>query len=256
MIYYSKNLLNKFPKSKRFDLCNDIKNLLYEKSKKYSFWWKAYTPQEKFKYLRETDVNLVVLKSMVTIAYKYQYISQKKLHGMEWQNQWNRKISKKLDKNMPKSINNIFYEKLKFYKMLAAYERASKNKHKYREVILYEYSKKKKNFYILKCDISKFFYSINKQILFNLIKRYVKDKAFLKLTKVLIYSDNNKVEIPIGNYTSQYFANIYLNKLEHYIKEELKLNKKTNYFKAKQGVNFCGYKIFATHILQKKENKK
>ena len=33
-----------------------------------------------------------------------------------------------------------------------------------------------------------------------------------------------------------------------------KLNKKTNYFKQNQGINFCGYKIFSSHILVKKEN--
>lgn len=87
LIYYSKNLLNKFPKSERFDLCNDIKNLLYEDLKNIVFAWKAYASQEKLKYLREIDVNLVVLKSMVTISYKYQYISQKNYMV------WNDKIS-------------------------------------------------------------------------------------------------------------------------------------------------------------------
>ena len=41
--------------------------------------------------------------------------------------------------------------------------------------------------YILKCDISKFFYSINKEILFKIIERKVKDIQFLQLTKMLIY---------------------------------------------------------------------
>lgn len=43
------------------------------------------------------------------------------------------------------------------------------------------------------------------------------------IAKMLIYHDNNPVGIPIGNYTSQYFANIYLNTLDHYVKEELKI---------------------------------
>lgn len=41
-----------------------------------------------------------------------------------------------------------------------------------------------------------------------------------------------------------------------YVELKLKLNQKTNYFKNKQGVNFCGYKIYSTHIKLKKENKK
>lgn len=160
---------------------------------------------------------------------------------------------------------------------------------------MYNYGKKYPDMYILKCDISKFFYSIHKQKLYSLIKRKVKDKDFLNLTRMLIYHDKNPVGIPIGNYTSQYFANIYLNTLDHYVKEkmkvkcyvrymddfilllenkekakqalaeireflekelQLKLNQKTNYFKAKQGVNFCGYKITQKGILLKKENKK
>lgn len=160
---------------------------------------------------------------------------------------------------------------------------------------MHEYQKVNSEFYILKCDVSKFFYSINKEKLYQIISRYIKDKNLLKLTKKLIYHDNNESGIPIGNYTSQYFANIYLNELDHFVKEKLrikyyirymddfvlllenkercrivlneiknflnselklKLNKKTNYFKNNQGVNFCGYKIFPTHIKLKKENKK
>lgn len=156
-------------------------------------------------------------------------------------------------------------------------------------------SLKNEDFYFLKCDISKFFYSINKKVLYEIIEKYIKDKYFLDFTKLLIYNDDLEVGIPIGNYTSQYFANIYLNTLDHYIKEELKvkyyvrymddfvlilnskdeckqilekitkfveeklklkLNTKTRYFKGKQGINFCGYKVFPTHILLKKSNKK
>lgn len=160
---------------------------------------------------------------------------------------------------------------------------------------IHNYGNVNENLYILKCDISKFFYSINKEILFEIIEKKVKDKQFLQLTKMLIYHNNEPVGIPIGNYTSQYFANIYLNELDHFVKEklkikyyvrymddfilllkdkqqakevlkqieeyldknlELKLNKKTNYFKLKQGVIFCGYKIHKDYILLKKDNKK
>ena len=45
---------------------------------------------------------------------------------------------------------------------------------------------KYKNYYILKCDISKFFYSINKEILYEIIKRYVKDYKYVRfLQKIL-----------------------------------------------------------------------
>ena len=71
LIYYSKNLLNKYPKSERFDLCSDIKNVLYKNLRNIIFAWKAYTNQEKLKYLRETDVDLIFLKSLITISYNH-----------------------------------------------------------------------------------------------------------------------------------------------------------------------------------------
>lgn len=84
LIYYSKNLLVKYPKSERFDLCCDIKNILYTSLKNIVFAWKEYDNKEKIKYLRQVDVDLVVLKSLVTISNKYQYITQK--NYMTWCN--------------------------------------------------------------------------------------------------------------------------------------------------------------------------
>ena len=83
--------------------------------------------------------------------------------------------------------------------------------------------KKNHDFYILKCDISKFFYNINKEILYNIILKNVKDQDFLNFTKKLIFDGTGKIKIPIGNYTSQWFANIYLNEMDHYIKENLNI---------------------------------
>ena len=286
---------------------------------------------------------------------------------------------------MPKRVNNIFDKSLKFKKMLEAYDRAAKNKGRYKEIInfsldlannitnilkelyygkyntgcyrtfkiyepkeriikalpfkdrvvqqwyveefikpifvpqfientyacingrgvhsavkklqkfYYNYSKKNNDVYVLKCDIKKYFYSIDKNILYSLIERKIKDKKVLALTKKLIFYNDSDVGIPIGNYTSQYYANIYLNELDHFIKEKLgvkyyvrymddfilllkdkseckivlekitiflneklklKLNDKTNYFNAKQGITFCGYKVFRNYIRLKNENKK
>ena len=73
------------------------------------------------------------------------------------------------------------------------------------------------DFWVLKCDISKFFYNINPYILFNILKRSIADKELLNFTKLLIFDSRNSSEtigIPIGNYTSQFFANIYLNELD------------------------------------------
>lgn len=78
------------------------------------------------------------------------------------------------------------------------------------------------HYYILKCDVKKYFYNIDKNILFDILKRNISDNELLLFTKILLESDE-EVGIPIGNYTSQYFANIYLNELDHYVKEELRV---------------------------------
>lgn len=88
------------------------------------------------------------------------------------------------------------------------------------------------DFWILKCDIRKFFYSINPYILFNILKKYIADKELLEFTKLLIFDNRDtdeKIGIPIGNYTSQYFANIYLNELDQYIKRVLKVSNYVRY---------------------------
>jgi len=92
---------------------------------------------------------------------------------------------------------------------------------------LQQFMRKMKNkygsYYILKCDIKGFFYNIDKDVLYAILKKYIKDEKLLHLTKKFVYDDLDTVGIPIGNYTSQYFANIYMNELDHYVKEELKV---------------------------------
>ena len=160
---------------------------------------------------------------------------------------------------------------------------------KYMRLMKRKYNK----YYILKCDVKKFFYSIDKEILFKIMQDIISDKKILNLTYQLIY-DGDEKGIPIGNYTSQYFANIYLNVLDYYAKQELKvkyyvrymdyfiilvnsketakelkknieefllkrlnlnLNTKSRYYPNKMGVNFCGYRIYETHRLLRKRAK-
>lgn len=78
---------------------------------------------------------------------------------------------------------------------------------------------KYKEYYILKCDISKFFASIDHEILKNKLKRRIKDRDALKIIFDII--DSEEQGLGIGNMTSQVLAVFYLNDLDHYIKEEL-----------------------------------
>lgn len=137
-------------------------------------------------------------------------------------------------------------------------------------------------YYILKMDVTKYFQNIDKQILWEILKRKIKDKKLLWLTRTILLSTKGMKGLPLGNYTSQMFANIYLNEIDQYAKHQLKckyyfrymddivilcknklvardylkklskflnenlkltFNSKTRIFKDIQGVNFCGYKI-------------
>lgn len=142
--------------------------------------------------------------------------------------------------------------------------------------------KKWDEYYILKMDVTKYFQNIDKRILWDILKRKIKDRKLLWLTRTILLSTEGMKGLPLGNYTSQMFANIYLNELDQYAKHQLKckfyfrfmddivilcrnklvaqnnldelskfisknlkltFNSKTRIFKNIQGVNFCGYKI-------------
>lgn len=79
--------------------------------------------------------------------------------------------------------------------------------------------------YYLKCDIKKFFENIDHQILKNILMKMFKDKDLLELIGIIIDhkvpENANGKGLPIGNLTSQHFANLYLGELDHYIKDRL-----------------------------------
>ena len=84
-------------------------------------------------------------------------------------------------------------------------------------------------YYILKMDVAKFFQNIDKDILMTILLRKIKDEDLVWLTKEIIYSNEGKKNLPIGNYTSQIFANIYLNEADQYIKHVLKIKYYSRY---------------------------
>ena len=80
---------------------------------------------------------------------------------------------------------------------------------------------KYKTYYILKCDISKFFASIDHDILKEKLERRIKDKDALKIVFDIIDSEENGLSI--GAMTSQVLAIFYLNDMDYFIKETLKI---------------------------------
>ncbi|NQV12314.1 RNA-dependent DNA polymerase [Candidatus Uhrbacteria bacterium] len=79
--------------------------------------------------------------------------------------------------------------------------------------------------YVLKCDIRKFFASVNHETLKKLIIQRVDDPKTLDLLTGIIesFSTSHGTGIPLGNLTSQLFANIYLHELDWYVKQELRV---------------------------------
>lgn len=75
----------------------------------------------------------------------------------------------------------------------------------------------------LNLDIKKYFASVNHQILLKLLRKRVKDKDILWLLRIIINSFGLGKGIPLGNLTSQVFANIYLNELDQFIKHNLRV---------------------------------
>jgi len=106
-----------------------------------------------------------------------------------------------------------------------------KNKGQYKALDTFRYfiklaSSTYKECYILKCDVRKYFDNIDHIILLDLIKEKVKCEKVLKIIKEILssYQSDGSLQkgIPLGNITSQIFANIYLNALDQYVKKELR----------------------------------
>lgn len=146
------------------------------------------------------------------------------------------------------------------------------------------------NKYCLKCDISKFYPSMKHDVLYRIIQRKIKCKDTLALLKDIIYSVPDGQNVPIGNYTSQWFGNVYLNevdmrakhvyKIKHYVRycddflffsndkkqlreigKDLKVYlsnqlglrmSKCELFPVANGVDFLGYRHFPKYVLLRK----
>lgn len=78
--------------------------------------------------------------------------------------------------------------------------------------------------FVLQCDIHSYFASVDHGILKTLLRRRIGDLKLLRLLDSLIdtHREDISIGIPIGNLTSQLFANLYLSPLDHFIKEQLR----------------------------------
>ena len=206
-----------------------------------------------------------------------------------------------------------FYDKMFIEDSYAC--RKNKGAHRAADRLQYwlrQVGRKPSRWYYLKLDISKYFYRVDHEVLKNILRRRVKDEKLMRLLETIIDSEEQKfglpegyspdectpdmwqseVGMPIGNLTSQLFANIYLNELDQFCKHELhihyyvrymddviilsddkrllaawrdeisifledslrlSLNSKTAIKPVSQGIDFVGYRIWNTHRKLKKQ---
>jgi retron-type reverse transcriptase len=151
--------------------------------------------------------------------------------------------------------------------------------------------------FVLKADVRKFFDTVKHQILIGIISRTITDEKVLWLVKTILANHKTEslgVGMPLGNLTSQFFANVYLNELDQYVKHNLRVRyyiryvddfvilhrsrealeyykeeigeflskqlelqihpDKSRIFPLYQGTDFLGLKIFAHHKIIQRKN--
>jgi len=148
----------------------------------------------------------------------------------------------------------------------------------------------RKNRYCLKMDISKFYPSVDHNIMFDIIRNKIKCPDTLDLFHKIIFSVPDGKNVPIGNYTSQWMGNLYLNELDMFVKHTLRFKdyirycddfllfhddktvlnhaareiedflldhlalklSKCDLFPVSRGVDFLGYRHFPGYVLLRK----
>jgi hypothetical protein len=82
-----------------------------------------------------------------------------------------------------------------------------------------------KNFifgYCLKADIKHYFQEVNRNILLNIIRKKISCEKTINLIKLILNNFEGEKGMPLGNLTSQFFANVYLNELDYFVKHKLR----------------------------------
>ena len=75
LIYYTNDILRRYPESERFTFVKEIKTYLYNGLRLLMYAIKVYNKQEKLKYLNQFDININALKVHVRLSYKYKFIT-------------------------------------------------------------------------------------------------------------------------------------------------------------------------------------
>ena len=150
--------------------------------------------------------------------------------------------------------------------------------------------------YVLKADIKHYFPTIDHDVLINILRKKIKDEDLIELIRIVLHNFEGKEKqkgVPLGNYTSQFFGNVYLNNLDYFVKHRLKAKyyiryvddfvilhkdkkvleefkdkiekylknlrlelhpEKSEIYALRNGITFLGYRIFYHYKLLRKRN--
>jgi retron-type reverse transcriptase len=203
---------------------------IYNMSNLFLAWRKARKGKTKKSYVIEFEKNLI--KNLLKLHYelKNKIYSPKSLKTFILRDPKTRKISKSdfRDRIIHHTILNILepiFDKSFIYDSCAN----RKGKGNLFAIKRFESFKRKitnnlkSEAFCLKADIKHYFQEVNHKILIEIIKRKIKDKKVIWLIKQILNNfDNKEKGMPLGNLTSQFFANIYLNDLDYFVKHKLK----------------------------------
>jgi retron-type reverse transcriptase len=135
------------------------------------------------------------------------------------------------DRLLHHAVYRILYPEFDRFFFSESYScRLNKGTHKaVNKFISFAYKESKnhyKTLWILKCDIKKFFASIDQEILIKILEKHIENKNIIYLISEIIhsfYSVKPGTGLPLGNLTSQLLVNIYMNEFDWWIKHKLKV---------------------------------
>ncbi len=283
--------------------------LLYDKICEYENLKEAFQRARKGKTLktyvidfeRDLEVNLRILRNELLLhCYR-----PKPLETFILRDPKTRKISKSAfrDRIVHHAICNIIepmFEKQFIYDSYANRTgkgtlKAIKRLHYFKRIVSRNNSK---TCYVLKADVSRYFETVDHNVLLSILAKRIYDKEVLWLISIILKNHHTTAKgkgMPLGNLTSQFFANVYLNELDQFVKHTLKAkhyiryvddfvilheNKKvlevhkdklndflninlllylhpskSKIVRLSNGINFLGFRVFFHHTLLRKKNK-
>lgn len=169
--------------------------------------------------------NTILLREMIKLGL-YRHYGYRMFEIMEYKK---RVIyaPKYIDKIVQHMVNNVLiniYEPLFIYDSYACIRGKGNQAAVWR---IQEMQRRARHIYLnptfLKLDISKFFYTIDRDILKIILRKKIIDPRTLNLLDIIIDSFDEPLGLPLGNLTSQLFANIYLNEIDQLIKRKYKV---------------------------------